>query len=182
MKKFICGAITGAVIATAVGVGAVGVWDTIPVLKNDIKVIVNGNEVADDNFLYNDTTYIPLRAVSSALGENVEYDEAENTAYIGERKDNMDNTEVKNKYIPEENDMQRWMFIREKDNVYYISIGYIAEVMNAQNFNRSDFYGENANNVQQLIVGNKSWDVARINGDICVPYDTYVDEIEPLLK
>lgn len=181
MKKFICGAITGAVIATAVGVGAVGVWDTIPVLKNDIKVIVNGNEVADDNFLYNDTTYIPLRAVSSALGEKVEYDEAENTAYIGERKDNMTAT---NKYIPPQENAAIWAFIKEKDGQYFILPDYINEI-------KGNAYAKENTNIGALIddsskidlvVCGKTWTLTVIDGGRYIPYDIFVDEILPLLK
>lgn len=181
MKKELKGFVCGVVLATLLGcsAGAIGTWDNISVLRNDIKVIVNGSEVTADNFLYNDTTYLPLRAVSEALNQPVEYDEAVNTAYIGVRE----NDEIISKYIPSNEQFESvtyWVYLNE--GTYYVSIGYIAEMMNAQNFNRSDFYGENANSVQQLVIGDKSWDVVWVNGDICIPYDTFVDEIEPLLK
>lgn len=83
LKGFVCGVLTVSVIGACAS--AAGIWDKIDVLRNDIKVVVNGKEISVDNFLYNDTTYIPLRAVSTALGENVEYDETTGTAYIGEK-------------------------------------------------------------------------------------------------
>lgn len=177
LKGFICGAVL--TILVGCGVSAAGIWDNISVLKNDITVVVNGEKVTADNFLYNDTTYLPLRAVSEALNQPVDYDEATNTAFIGERKDN----ETVSKYVPSNEQFENvtyWVYL--KDDIYYLSIGYIAEVMKSQNFNREDFYGENANSVQQLIIGDKSWNVERVNGDICIPYDTFVEEIEPLLK
>lgn len=85
MKKFFSGIIVGAVVASSITALAGGVWDKIDVLKNDIKVVVNGKDVTADNFLYNDTTYLPLRAVSEALNQHVDYDETTNTAYIGSK-------------------------------------------------------------------------------------------------
>ena len=83
MKRFICGAVCGAVLTTAIGAGAAGVWKTIDVLENDITVMVDGQQLTESNFLYNDTTYLPLRAVAEAVGKPVEYDATTNTAYIG---------------------------------------------------------------------------------------------------
>lgn len=43
---------------------------------------VNGNPV--DTFIYNGTTYIPLRAVSESLGESVKWDGSTRSVYIGD--------------------------------------------------------------------------------------------------
>lgn len=51
MKKYICGVVTGVVIASIIGVGAAGIWDNISVLRNDINVVVNGENVSADNFI-----------------------------------------------------------------------------------------------------------------------------------
>lgn len=42
----------------------------------------NGNPV--ETFIYNGTTYVPLRAVSQSLGKNVSWDGANQRVYIGE--------------------------------------------------------------------------------------------------
>ena len=63
--------------------GASGSWATIDVLQNDINVVVNNRQIYADNFLYNDTTYLPMRAIGEALGINVSYDGESNTAYVG---------------------------------------------------------------------------------------------------
>ena len=60
--------------------------ENISVYRNTIKVVSNGTAIDADNFLYNGTTYIPLRAVSEALGANVEWDEEEKTARITEKE------------------------------------------------------------------------------------------------
>ena len=57
-----------------------GIWEKIDVVRNDVQVVVNGVGVTADNFLYNDTTYLPLRAVGEALDLNVQYDEETKTA------------------------------------------------------------------------------------------------------
>jgi hypothetical protein len=59
-----------------------GVWNTIDVLVNGMTVIVNGQKIQSDNFLYNGTTYLPLRVVSEALGANVNYIQETKTADI----------------------------------------------------------------------------------------------------
>lgn len=178
MKKFICGVLVGSLCALSVSSIAAGIWDNISVLRNDIKVVVNGSEVTADNFVYEDTTYLPLRAVSTALGENVEYDETTNTAYIGERNDTI---AMKNKYTPKDN--LTWCFIVEKDGIYYISPGYMEELLGSgymhEHTNYSEIYDGTAT---QFKFDDRSWDITVVDDILCIPYDTYVDEIEPLLK
>lgn len=82
IKGFICGILICGILG-GVGVGAAGMWKNIPVLENDIEVVVNGKILNSDNFVYNDTTYLPLRAVSETVGLKVTYDGTNNTAYIG---------------------------------------------------------------------------------------------------
>ena len=91
-------------------------------LKNDINVVVNGETVTADNFLYNDITYLPLRAVSEALGETVEYDETDNTAYIGER---VDKDTMKSKYTPPV-DLKNYTIL--DNEIYYITAQYIIDL------------------------------------------------------
>lgn len=89
MKKMLVGIIIGLVTGVSASVVASGVWEKIDVLRNDIKVIVKGQEIDADNFLYNDTTYLPLRAIGEALGLGVSYNEENNTAIILEGANNM---------------------------------------------------------------------------------------------
>ena len=87
IKGFICGIIATSLIG-CVSISATGVWDKIDVLRNDINVVVNGTPVSEDNFSYNDTTYLPMRVVAEALGKDVQYDETTNTAIIKDKGDN----------------------------------------------------------------------------------------------
>jgi S1-C subfamily serine protease len=55
---------------------------TIDVHVNTVNVAVNDKLIEVDNFLYEGTTYIPLRAVSEALGADVGWDDITKTANI----------------------------------------------------------------------------------------------------
>lgn len=81
-KNFIIGFICGALVCGAAGALASDAWQNISVLPNTIKVVVNGKEIQADNFLYNDTTYLPIRAVGEALGNDIQYDPETGTAVI----------------------------------------------------------------------------------------------------
>lgn len=179
MKKYICGVITGVAIASVIGVGAAGIWDNIDVLKNDINVVVNGENITADNFLYQDTTYLPLRAVSEALGANVEYDEAANTAYIGERKE--DNI-MKSKYTPPDELMNSGIYIVCENGVYYILPDYIYDKAREKGLSTNFEDVLNSHEILTVEIGDMSWETVLIGVWRYIPYDTYVDEIEPLLK
>ncbi len=97
MKKqnihgFLTGILTMALIfGLASPSGAALASKAIEVLTG-ITIYVNGVEMkpADANgnpvetFVYNGTTYIPLRAVSQSLGYNVQYDGSTKSVYIGD--------------------------------------------------------------------------------------------------
>lgn len=65
----------------------------ITVTYDNIKVVVDGREVQFgkdtkgkqiEPFIYNGTTYLPLRAVAEALGKQVQWDKNTNTAFLGD--------------------------------------------------------------------------------------------------
>lgn len=60
---------------------------SITVYYQDIKMYVDGQRVTTsaEPFIYNGSTYLPVRAVGEALGENVYWDGATNSVYVGER-------------------------------------------------------------------------------------------------
>ncbi len=58
--------------------------ESILVYRNTVKLKVNGENVNVDNFLYNDTTYIPLREVSQLLEKNVGWNYYTNIATIND--------------------------------------------------------------------------------------------------
>ena len=66
---------------------------TITAVYNNIKIVVNGETItpkdangnAVEPFIVDGTTYLPVRAISQALGEDVDWDGATSTVYIGEK-------------------------------------------------------------------------------------------------
>lgn len=71
-----------------------GVAKSLQVYYNNIKVMVDGSPAnlgkdstgkANEAFIYNGTTYLPIRAVSEALGEDVSWDGKTSTVYVGEK-------------------------------------------------------------------------------------------------
>ncbi|MCL1905896.1 MAG: stalk domain-containing protein [Clostridiales bacterium] len=66
---------------------------TMEVTYNNIQLIINGirvvprdvNGTVVEPFIYNGTTYLPIRAVSEALGKSVEWDGATQTVYVSDR-------------------------------------------------------------------------------------------------
>ena len=59
-------------------------YEDINADKNTINIIVDGERVIADNFLYNDTTYVQLRKIAEMLGKKVEWQESESAAYISD--------------------------------------------------------------------------------------------------
>lgn len=80
MKKIIIALLI--VLMTSCGVFAAASTQTITVESNSVKIKVNGTQITADNFVYNGTTYVPLRAVSENMGMSVGWDQGTNTASI----------------------------------------------------------------------------------------------------
>lgn len=59
---------------------------TIEAIFGEVKIVVNGKLLNNETLLYDGTTYVPLRAVSEALGQKVQYDETTKTAYFSNEK------------------------------------------------------------------------------------------------
>lgn len=94
MKKRIQGFIAGAIVGAAI-VGTVGAFaytDYIEAVYNNIKIVVDGKEIHPDSepFISNGTTYLPVRAVSEALGKEVYWDGSNYTVYIGDMNGSLD--------------------------------------------------------------------------------------------
>ena len=177
IKGFICGVVSATLITGAVS--AVGIWDSIDVLKNDVKVVVNGENITADNFLYNDTTYLPLRAVSEALGQSVEYDETSNTAFIGERKEE---NIMKSKHIPPKEIINNRLVIRLENGIYYIWAQQALDLAENKGVETNEYELYSNKEEKTLIIDGESWEMTIIDDTRYIPYDTFVDEIEPLLK
>ena len=98
MKNRIQGIIIGFLVAALLlGGTALAIVGTknITVTYRDIKLVVDGKEVIPrdvngnvvEPFIYEGTTYLPIRAISQALGKPVDWDNPTSTVYVGEKPD-----------------------------------------------------------------------------------------------
>lgn len=89
MKKELKGFIVGVTITSILSFGFSGLadttWKTIDVAVNSINLKVNGKAVTTDNFVYDGTTYVPLRAVGDMLGKNIVWDDTTKTAEVNDK-------------------------------------------------------------------------------------------------
>ena len=94
MKKYVIGFATGLLVGTmTVGAFAATGSQNIRATYKDIKVAVNNTVVSlkdaqgrtVEPFVYNGTTYLPVRGVATALGQQVSWDASTNTVYVGEQ-------------------------------------------------------------------------------------------------
>lgn len=150
-RKFACG-IFAALLLTTMGVTASDGYRTIEVVPNSVNVQVNGQPVTVDNFLYNGTTYIPLRAVSEMLGAEVTWDAATNTAGINlniAQGSSVQQTTVTNSPMPGYNTFDYRTILRDPDSYKGQSAkfsGTILQVSEGQNGEvgiRLDIGGDN---------------------------------------
>ncbi len=79
----------GVVTATSVSVMAEQATRNISVSYRNIKIYADGNLVntsgANEAFIYNGTTYLPVRAVGEAFNKAVDWDAANSAVYLGRR-------------------------------------------------------------------------------------------------
>jgi len=191
MKKELKGFIIGAILTFAVGVTADSVWQ-ISVQPNSVSVVVNGEKISADNFLYNDTTYLPLRAVSEALGQEVKYDEKTNTAYIGEKGIDKVDTVTTGKYTPTEDIINNEDCIYKKDGTYYVKMRYVDESFHnsGKGYEWGEFIENGAKDGDKIVLTLKKEDSSEpvvitfdvIRGRAVILYDYYVDNILPLIE
>lgn len=126
MKYRIIGIMTMVLMLTmVVSVSASNGTRTLEVIYSDIQLVVDGIKVelgldtsgdSIEPFILNGTTYLPVRAVAEALGEEVGWDGSTKTVYIGKRNV----TDDKEKYIG--NGIE---YIDYKEGSSYHRFGYV---------------------------------------------------------
>lgn len=92
--KQIKGFISGVVLTTLLFAGTMTVFaatQSIQVSFDNIKIAVDGKVITPKDvsgntvqpFIYNGTTYLPIRAIGEAIGKEVSWDQATKTASLG---------------------------------------------------------------------------------------------------
>ncbi len=96
MKKqiqgYLAGLLTTALLAGGTAYASTG-SKTIEVIYDNIKIFLDGEEIqpkdADGDivepFVYNGTTYLPVRAIGNAIGKDVSWDGVEKVVYLGSK-------------------------------------------------------------------------------------------------
>ena len=88
MKKFISGILIGGLSISSTYVFASNQAKTAQISYQNIKVVADGVPISieekQEPFIYNGTTYLPVRAVGEVFGKNVSWDGNTKTVYIGE--------------------------------------------------------------------------------------------------
>ncbi|RAV18807.1 stalk domain-containing protein [Paenibacillus contaminans] len=95
VKGFIMGVATTSLIVSGTAAFADPVTKGITAVYNNIKIVVDGTTVTPrdsegnvvEPFIYDGTTYLPVRAVASALNKPVDWDGKTNSIIIGQRTD-----------------------------------------------------------------------------------------------
>lgn len=93
-RKIVAGGVIGGIVTSLLFTSAFAesVEQTIKVAYNNIKIVIAGKQVnptdASGNavkpFVYNGTTYLPLRAISNALGKSVIWNSKTNTIFLSD--------------------------------------------------------------------------------------------------
>lgn len=138
-----CSLIIGAVYAYAGKQNISVIFDNIKVLFNESELElmdINGNEV--EPFIYNGTTYIPIRAISENLGKQVDWDSENKTIIISDPEQTpMLDLKLDTHYVPLENinsdkitekELEKNQ-IENKGIIFEKTSGY-EKVINNQNF------------------------------------------------
>ena len=60
--------------------------ESIEVYRNTVKIDVNDVRINMDNFVYKDTTYVPLRAIAEALDKEVGWNSYTKVASINDKE------------------------------------------------------------------------------------------------
>lgn len=138
MKPFILGFLAAVILMSTTIIFADDITQMIEVTFNTIHLKVDGKDVEAENILYNDKTYVPLRVVAEMLGKDVNWDEATNTADIGDKVVAVqdENTEIVN--VNNES-------ITLKDLGYYLKSGKMQMDSYAQQSNAQDFWNTDIN-------------------------------------
>jgi hypothetical protein len=76
----------GAIILASAAMGAGTVAKNIKVMLGGIKILVNGKAISSspEPFIYNGTTYVPIRLVATSLGKVVSWDHNQNAVLIND--------------------------------------------------------------------------------------------------
>ena len=95
MSKRLQGLIAGVLIGVMLSSSAAfakNIYETIQAVYMNVKLVVDGEEITPKDvngnvvepFIYNGTTYLPVRAIGEAFDKDVQWDGETATVYVGD--------------------------------------------------------------------------------------------------
>ena len=102
-KKFLCAAAAAVLVVSSMAFSVSGNDTRTAQTRPDFTIVIDGKETwfksaSGDSIypiLYNDTTYLPLRAIGEIMGKNVNWDETTKTVTLSGTRDSYSNTSKK---------------------------------------------------------------------------------------
>jgi hypothetical protein len=205
-KQFFVGLIVGAILFSSITVFAES--KDIKAFFNNIKISINGKQIelrdAAGNmvepFIYEGTTYLPVRSIAQSLNMEVKYNESTNTVELTKKEEQSMTWSDSNKGIISEGKttyedyliVETWL-----DNSKYIYPSSIAKQINLKegkdimpqsshlrlvtnkDSGTVSFVLKKAGGEEVSLLGNISTNNQL--GTYLIPYDTYKNEILPTL-
>ena len=74
-KGFLIGFLSCLIITFSIPTFAEGILQTIDVAVNAVTIMVDGEEVTADNFIYDGRTYVQVKGFADVVGSGLEWDE-----------------------------------------------------------------------------------------------------------
>ena len=122
---------------------------TIEVSVNAVDIFADGKLIEADNFIYNDTAYVPLRVVSEVLGADVSWDYATKTAKITLNGSNSDEAAELRKYVKV---MHAYKILESVADRYYGLLDSVSIILSALRESDYAFATEMYNNTYNYLV------------------------------
>ena len=94
---------------------------------NNIKIVVDGRQIITDShnepFIYNGTTYLPVRAVGEAVGKEVAWNGDANTVYLGHAEEDS-TASIINFYVDNKQVQSITLQANQAPTHYSVSLSY----------------------------------------------------------
>ncbi len=89
---------------------------------NNIKIVVDGKEVNynTEPFIYDGTTYLPVRDIGEAIGKDVNWDGNNNTVYIGDMPNTQTSPNLNTTDYSKQLSVGEWFYKDILDNTWYV--------------------------------------------------------------